>query len=96
MAKTLYVCKNPACLLGTQGRPGRFTGGITRTQKHLLTGTPERDLVKDVDYGEGICFCGTKEYVEKWNPDVALKTELRHAKEHYDAKVAELKKEGVR
>ena len=60
MAKK-YECHNPACVLGTVGQPGRFTGGITKEQVNLLTGAPADALEKGKDYGDGICpNCGTK------------------------------------
>jgi hypothetical protein len=58
MAKT-YVCKNPACSLGTVGNPGRFTGGITAAQKQLLTGEPLENFKDRKDFGQGFCpNCG--------------------------------------
>ena len=60
MAKK-YECNNPACVLGTPGAPGRFSGGITAEQVNLLTGKPVDALTKDVDYGAGFCpNCGAK------------------------------------
>ena len=60
MAKK-YECKNAACTLGTVGEPGRFTGGITKEQVHLVTGKPVDSLNKDEDYGAGFCpNCGQK------------------------------------
>ncbi len=60
MAK-VYECSNPACVLGTVGNPGHFTGGITASQLHILTGKPQADLKKDEDYGAGFCpNCGQK------------------------------------
>jgi len=60
MAKT-YLCKNPACSLGTVGSPGRFTGGITADQLHVLTGKPAEKLKSGEDYGAGFCpNCGQK------------------------------------
>ena len=60
MAKK-YECHNKACALGTVGEPGRFTSGMTKQQKHLLTGAPEDSLKSGEDYGPGICpNCGTK------------------------------------
>jgi hypothetical protein len=48
-----YVCTNKACLLGTVGQPGRFTGGATDYQAFLLTGDP------GAKGGEGVCpNCG--------------------------------------
>ena len=59
MPKT-YLCKNPACTLGTVGEPGRFTGGITKEGLHALTGAPI-DLMTPKDYGNGYCpNCGKK------------------------------------
>lgn len=60
MAKK-YECEYPACSLGTVGASGRFSGGITKEQKNLLTGVPVDDLKSGEDYGPGICpNCGTK------------------------------------
>ena len=60
MAKT-YLCSNSACVLGTPGEPGRFSGGITADQVQLLTGKPADSLKKDEDYGAGFCpNCGQK------------------------------------
>ena len=60
MAKT-YLCKNPACSLGTVGNPGRFTGGITADQVNILTGKPADSLKSGEDYGPGVCpNCGQK------------------------------------
>lgn len=53
MAKT-YLCDNPACPLGAQGQPGRFTGGITKEMATVLTGNPEPE-----NHGRGVCpNCG--------------------------------------
>jgi hypothetical protein len=58
MAKT-YLCSNKACALGTSGSPGRFSGGITKDQVHLMTGKPVDDLKSGEDYGAGFCpNCG--------------------------------------
>lgn len=55
----LYECRNKACTLGARTEPGRFTGGMTAQQRHLLTGEPEETLVEGGDYGEGVCpSCG--------------------------------------
>ena len=60
MAKE-YHCTNPACALGTTGNPGRFTGGITKEQVHLLTGKPADSLKSGEDYGAGFCpNCGAQ------------------------------------
>lgn len=60
MAKT-FECHNSACTLGTIHQPGRFTGGITAEQVHLVTGQPLDSLKKDEDYGTGFCpNCGQK------------------------------------
>jgi hypothetical protein len=60
MAKT-YLCDNAACTLGSVGNPGRFSGGMTKDQKHLLTGQPVDDLKSGEDFGAGICpNCGQK------------------------------------
>ena len=60
MAKT-YLCENPACVLGTPGAPGRFTGGISKEQVNLLTGRPVDQLKSGDDYGPGFCpNCGAK------------------------------------
>lgn len=58
----VYECSNPSCSLGTVGNPGgRFTGGMTKEAKHLLTGEPPDTMEKDKDYGEGVCpNCGQK------------------------------------
>jgi hypothetical protein len=57
----VYECTNQACSLGTVGNPGRFTGGITAEQQHLLTGAPLDSLEKGKDYGDGYCpNCGKK------------------------------------
>ena len=53
MAKT-YLCENPACSLGTVGNPGRFSGGITKEQVHVLTGQPADGLKSGEDYGAGL------------------------------------------
>lgn len=51
-----YLCKNPACTLGTVGEPGRFSGGITKEQVTVLTGDPDPK-----DHGAGYCpNCGKK------------------------------------
>lgn len=56
---TKYLCENPACVLGVPGQPGRFSGGITSEQLHLLTGRPADELVEGEDYGDGFCpNCG--------------------------------------
>jgi hypothetical protein len=53
MPKT-YVCKNPACSLGTPGHPGVFSEGATKEFVTLLTGDPDPK-----DYGKGVCpNCG--------------------------------------
>ena len=92
MAKK-YVCKNPACVLGTPVSLGRFTGGITKEQVHLLTGKPADLLEKGVDYGEGFCpNCADKG--EEWDPVKAQKQALADAKAAYEAQVAAIK-EGV-
>lgn len=60
MAKK-YHCTNAGCTLGTVGNPGRFTGGITKEQVHLMTGTPVDTLKSGEDYGAGFCpNCGSK------------------------------------
>ncbi len=60
MAKT-YVCSNKSCVLGTPGNPGRFSGGISKEQVHLMTGKPVDDLKSGEDYGAGFCpNCGQK------------------------------------
>jgi hypothetical protein len=61
MATKKYECTNPACSLGTVGEPGRFTGGITNEQLHLLTGQPLEELKSGTDHGPGFCpNCGQK------------------------------------
>ena len=58
MAKK-YECTNSACVLGTVGEPGRFSGGITKEQVNLLTGAPVDSLKSGEDYGQGFCpNCG--------------------------------------
>jgi hypothetical protein len=60
MAKT-YLCANPACVLGTVGNPGRFSGGIAKEQVNLLTGRPVEELKSGEDYGPGFCpNCGAQ------------------------------------
>lgn len=60
MAKT-YLCTNKACVLGTPGEPGRFSGGISKEQVNLLTGKPVDDLKSGEDYGPGFCpNCGAQ------------------------------------
>lgn len=50
-----YVCSNPACTLGSAHDSGRFTGGISQEQAHMLTGNP------DAEHGPGVCpNCGKK------------------------------------
>ena len=57
--KQVYLCANPACILGTPDNPGRFTDGMTAQQKHLLTGAPLESLKDGSDYGTGVCpNCG--------------------------------------
>jgi hypothetical protein len=54
-----YLCSNKACALGTSKEPGRFSGGITKDQVHLMTGKPVDDLKSGEDYGAGFCpNCG--------------------------------------
>ena len=54
MAK-VYVCENPACTLGTAGKPGgRFTGGASKEMITLITGDPDPEK-----HGHGVCpNCG--------------------------------------
>lgn len=95
MAKdpTLHVCKNPACPLGSAVQLGRFTGGITAEQKHLLTGAPLESLKKGVDYGDGVCpNCGVKG--EPYDGAKATASAVAEAKERHAAELAALK-EGV-
>jgi hypothetical protein len=95
MAKdvVLYVCKNPACTLGTVGQLGRFTGGITAEQKHLLTGAPVETFKEGVDYGEGVCTnCGQPG--ETYDVAKATATAVAEAKERHAAELAAIK-EGV-
>ncbi len=57
--RTVYICQNPACSLGAVGEPGRFTGGISALQVHLVTGEPLEDVEKSGKHGEGYCTnCG--------------------------------------
>jgi hypothetical protein len=56
-----YLCGSSGCGLGTPGTPGRFTGGISKEQVHLLTGRPLEQLKSGEDYGPGFCpNCGAK------------------------------------
>lgn len=56
-----YECRNDACVLGTRGVPGRFTGGITAEQVNVLTGRPVEHLKKGTGHGPGFCpNCGEK------------------------------------
>jgi hypothetical protein len=60
MPKT-YQCENPACVLGTVGQPGSFSGGISKEQINLLTGRPLEELKSGEDFGSGFCpNCGQK------------------------------------
>lgn len=55
-----YECTNARCALGTPGNPGRFTGGITAEQLHVLTGRP-LEQIDDAEHGDGVCpNCGQK------------------------------------
>jgi hypothetical protein len=93
MSKTLYVCKNPACALGAVGQLGRFTGGITAEQKHLLTGAPVETLKKGVDYGDGVCMnCGQPG--EPYDTAKATASAVAEAKRRHAEELAALK-EGV-
>lgn len=57
---TVYICENPACSLGTVGEPGRFTGGISSYQVHIVAGEPLEEIEKSGKHGEGYCTnCGT-------------------------------------
>lgn len=88
--KTLYVCKNPACTLGTLSQVGRFTGGITADQKHMLTGAPIESLVDGVDYGEGVCTnCGQPG--EPYDVEKATRTAVAEAKARHAAELEALK-----
>lgn len=90
---TLHVCKNPACALGSLEQLGRFTGGITAEQKHMLTGRPLESLVEGTDYGEGVCTnCGQPG--EPYDVEKATKTAVAEAKARHAAELAALK-EGV-
>jgi hypothetical protein len=54
MAKTLYKCHNQSCSLGAVGQAGLFTGGITKEQVKILTGS-------EGPHGAGYCpNCGKK------------------------------------
>lgn len=54
MTTTVYECKNAACVLGTPGKPGYFTGGATKEQITVITGDPEPE-----QHGKGVCSnCG--------------------------------------
>jgi hypothetical protein len=56
----VYRCENAACTLGSKSDHGRFTGGMTKEQKTLLTGDPEPDR-----FGEGVCpNCGEPGFKE--------------------------------
>jgi hypothetical protein len=93
MSKTLYVCKNAACTLGTAQQFGRFTGGITAEQKHLLTGQPVEALKKGVDYGDGVCTnCGQPG--EPYDKAKATASAVAEAKKRHAEELAALK-EGV-
>ena len=60
MAK-MYLCSNPACPLGSVGNAGRFSGGVTKEQVHLMTGRPVDELKSGEDFGPGFCpNCGAK------------------------------------
>lgn len=89
MAK-LYVCKNKGCTLGSTQQLGRFTGGITAQQKHMLTGHPADQLEKGVDYGDGICpNCGVPG--EEYDPAKAAAAALAEAKARHEAEIAAIK-----
>lgn len=90
---TLYLCKNAACTLGTVQQPGRFTGGITALQKHLLTGAPLEALEDGVDHGEGICpNCGLPG--EPYDAAKATSDAVKEAKARHELELAAIK-EGV-
>jgi hypothetical protein len=91
-APQLYVCKNiPACALGTPNQFGRFTGGMTADQKHLLTGHPLEALVEGEDYGEGFCpQCG--EEGEAWDQVKAIAAAVAEAEAAHKAHIEEIKK----
>jgi hypothetical protein len=94
MSSELYLCHNPACSLGSMKQPGRFVGGITKEQAHLLSGTPLESLEKGVTYGDGVCpNCGQFSGVE-YDSAAAVKEALAEAKAAYDAHVEAIK-EGV-
>jgi hypothetical protein len=86
----LYLCNNPACSLGAVAHPGRFTGGITADQKHILTGSPLESLVEGVDYGEGVCTnCGQPG--ERYDVAKATAAAVKEAKARHAAELEALK-----
>lgn len=90
---TLYVCKNAACTLGTAGQLGRFTGGISAEQKHLLTGAPLESLVEGSDYGDGVCpNCGHQG--EPYDQEKATAAAVKETKARHAAELATIQ-EGV-
>lgn len=93
MAAKTYLCKNPACSLGSMKDYGRFTGGITAEAVQLLTGAPLESLKKGEDYGDGFCpNCAAPG--EAFDPDKAIAGALAEAEAQHAERVKAIK-EGV-